>query len=61
MKDHGWPIAWIRNSDGSKMTNVPFSAVQTLTENMPKEADVLFLQISCENQGLKDQAIKVSG
>ena len=61
VKDQGWPIAWIMESDGNKMTNVPFWAVQTLTENMPKEADVLFFHKTlCENPGLKGHTLRAS-
>ena len=61
VKDQGWPIAWIMESDGNKMTNVPFWAVQTLTENMPKEADVLFLQNFMREPGFEGPHYKSVG
>ena len=61
VKDQGWPIAWIMESDGNKMTNVPFWAVQTLTENMPKEADVLFLQNFMREPGFEGPHFKSVG
>ena len=61
VKDQGWPIAWIMESDGNKMTNVPFWAVQTLTENMPKEADMLFLQNFNKEPGFEGPHFKSVG
>ena len=61
VRDQGWPIAWIMESDGNKMTNVPFWAVQTLTENMPAEADVLFLQNFMREPGFEGPHFKSVG